>query len=334
MLPNDVETLVPLLDRHWGLRPAGMQVLSSGHTNRSFLVRCASDTVVLRVSWPGKPIEQAHREAAILSALGAGPFPHALAKRRPTLSGQPETQTGDGRRLHVFEHIAGQPGLPEDRDAGVLDAMRTLARLHAAMESIPANAASPVDWLQRRFSRVAARPAPMLAATLSAAYDTVIDRIRAALADATGWIWGPVHWVHGDYHAGNLLYRDGRVNGVIDFDDVGQGSHWLEAAFAAFALSRDASRDDAFVFDKRRWDAGAQAYATLRHGTAPPWLRNRRGALLTLFCAEQTLIHLEAAQHELWTPGPGIGFLAGWRHLLAIAPGRDSCTNNARLPHD
>ncbi|MDI9654125.1 aminoglycoside phosphotransferase, partial [Burkholderia cenocepacia] len=38
--------------------------------------------------------------------------------------------------------------------------------------------------------------------------------------------------------------------------------------------------------------------------------------LMTLFCADQTLIHLEAAQRGLWMPGPGIGFLGGWRQLL------------------
>jgi hypothetical protein len=46
-------------------------------------------------------------------------------------------------------------------------------------------------------------------------------------------------------------------------------------------------------------------------------MREKRDALVDLFCAEQTLIHLEAAQRGLWMPGPGMGFLACWRRLLA-----------------
>jgi hypothetical protein len=45
-------------------------------------------------------------------------------------------------------------------------------------------------------------------------------------------------------------------------------------------------------------------------------MRVNRDALRVLFCADQTLIHLEAAQRGLWMPGPGIGFLGGWRQLL------------------
>lgn len=50
------------------------------------------------------------------------------------------------------------------------------------------------------------------------------------------------------------------------------------------------------------------------------YLRVNRDTLRTLFCIDQILIHLEAAQRGLWQPGPGIGFLGCWHQLLNDAP--------------
>ncbi|VWC79298.1 aminoglycoside phosphotransferase [Burkholderia aenigmatica] len=320
---SDVKTLEPWLHRYWNIGPARLQALASGHTNKTYLVECDSARAVLRVSWSGKPVEQVHREAAILGRLRTAPMLPALPRLRPTVDAQSGVQLPDGSWLHLFEHIDGIPGLPGDGEAGALDAMRALAHLHAALAAIPATESAPLAWLSARHARVAARAAPSLPGGLSGHYETMIRRIGAHLDAAAHWLTGAVHWLHGDYHAGNVLYVGHAVSGVLDFDDVGQGAQWLEAAFALFALSRDAGRDDRFVFDAQRWDAGLQAYAATRPDPAPDWMRDRRDALTALFCADQTLIHLEAAQRGLWTPGPGIGFLGGWRQLLdGAAPGR------------
>lgn len=314
-----METLEFLLHRHWGIRPARMHAMSSGHTNKTYVVDCDSHRSVLRVSWPGKSIEQVRREALVLDHLGATAKLPALPRFRPTTSAEPGVQTLDGSWLHLFEYIDGIPGLPADAESGTTDAMHTLARLHAAMATIPSpsNESSPITWLHERYTRVAGRAAPTLPADLPDRYDVLLDRLGASLDAATAWVNGPTHWLHGDYHAGNLLFVDGRVNGVLDFDDVGQGSHWLETAFALFALSRDATAEDRFVFDARLWDAGLLAYAAMQPHAVPQWMRENRDALMVLFCADQVLIHLEAAQRGLWMPGPGMGFLACWRRLLA-----------------
>ena len=59
-----------------------------------------------------------------------------------------------------------------------------------------------------------------------------------------------------------------------------------------------------------------KGYAATRLDAVPDWMHDRRDALMALFCVDQTLIHLEAAQRGLWVPGPGLGFLGGWRQLL------------------
>ncbi|MEK6421422.1 MAG: phosphotransferase [Burkholderia gladioli] len=311
-----METLEPLLHRHWRTGPVRLAALPSGHTNKTFRLESAAGSRVLRVSWAGKPPEQVQREAALLDRLRAVPGLPALPAPIPTVDGLPAVRLPDGRWLHLFEAIDGVPGLPADARAGALDAMRTLARLHAALAALPAPDATPLGWLAARHARVAARKPPGLAGALDRDYDTVLRRIGAHLTAAEGWLSGPAHWLHGDFHAGNLLYAGNAVSGVLDFDDVGQGAHGLEVAFALFALSRDALRDDGFAFDTAIWDAGLQAYAAARADAVPGWIAARREALMLLFCADQTLIHLEAAQRGLWAPGAGMGFLGGWRQLM------------------
>ncbi|WP_431226994.1 phosphotransferase [Burkholderia contaminans] len=321
-----MKTLEPWLHRYWNIGPAHLHALASGHTNKTYLVECDAGRAVLRVSWSGKAVEQVQCEAAMLGHLGrsrTAPTLPALPTLRPTVDAQSGVQLPDGSWLHLFEHIDGRPGLPDDVGAATSDAMRALAHLHAAMAAVPVTESAPLAWLSARHARVAARAAPSLPGDLSGHYETMIHRIGAHLDAAARWLTGAVQWLHGDYHAGNLLYVGHTVNGVLDFDDVGQGAQWLEAAFALFALSRDAGRDDRFVFDAQRWDAGLRAYAATRRDDVPDWLHDRRDALMALFCGDQTLIHLEAAQRGLWTPGPGIGFLGGWWQLLdGAAPGR------------
>lgn len=320
---SDVERLELLLMKHWTLRPTRMRLLSTGHTNKTYRVDCGSYASVLRVSWTGKPAGQVAREAAMLGHLDGSPPLPALPRLQPTVDAQPYLRTDDGSWLHLFAHIDGAPGLPDEAEPAVIDAMRTLARLHAAMATLPASAASPLAWLNERYARVSARPAPTLDAIPPEQVGPMLQRIGLQVADAAAWVQGPARWLHGDYHAGNLLFVDGAVSGVLDFDDVGQGAHWLEAAFALFALARDATNEAGFTFDARLWEAGLNAYASLQPDDAlPKLIRDRRDALADLFCAEQVLIHLEAAQRGLWSPGPGMGFLGCWRHLLAGLPVR------------
>jgi Ser/Thr protein kinase RdoA (MazF antagonist) len=315
---NDVERLELLLMKHWDIRPTRIQALSTGHTNKTYRIDCGSRAAVLRVSWPGKSAEQVQREASMLDRLGSSPRLPTLPRFQSTVNAQPYAQADDGSWLHLFEHIDGTPGLPDGAESAIADAMHTLAHLHAAMATISANASDPLAWLNERYARVSSRPAPPLPAILLEHYDGVLRRIGMHLAAAAAWIRGPARWLHGDYHAGNLLFANDTVTGVLDFDDVGQGAHWLEAAFALFALSRDATDEDRFTFDVRHWDTGLRAYAALQpDDEASELMRLKRDALVDLFCADQLLIHLEAAQRGLWMPGPGMGFLACWRQLLA-----------------
>jgi Ser/Thr protein kinase RdoA (MazF antagonist) len=319
-----VETLEAILYTNWGVRPDGVQLLPAGHTNKSFLVRCGSRAAVLRVSWPGKSAAQVQREAAVLDHLNALPKLPVLPRTRTTLAGQAYVPGRGGHWLHLYEHISGSSGLPDDTTAGTANAMRSLAHLHTALTAIPVSDASPVAWLRERYERVSSRPAPPLPTALLANYGLLLRRVDEHLADAMHWIPGPVRWLHGDYHAGNLLFIDRTVNGILDFDGVAQGSQSLETAFALFALTRDTGLENRFAFDPLLWDTGLEAYARIRPDIAMAQLVRRRDALMLLFCADQALTHLEAAQRGLWTLRAGIGFFACWHQLLTGLPTRSA----------
>ncbi|SAI73829.1 Phosphotransferase enzyme family [Bordetella ansorpii] len=323
-----------LLERHWGLRADSVRATPTGHTNKTYVARARAREVVLRVSWTAKPERQVRDEAKVLRHLAGVQGLPAVPRLVPTWDGQPCAREY-GRWLHVFDVIAGEVGefgeaavdardgvyppasdtSDADHARGVASAMHTLARLHAALAvGIAADTADPLSWLRGRHARVAERACPVLPSMTPERYGILLTRIADRLAVAGG-IPGPVQWLHGDYHAGNLLYRDRHVCGILDFDDVGQGSPWVETAFALFALSRDVAREDAFVFDASAWDGGLHAYAQIQAHAPIGWLRSNRGMLMHLFCADQVLIHLHAAQRGLWMPGPGMGFLGCVRQL-------------------
>lgn len=309
--------LESMLLQHWHMRGVRLEALSSGHTNKTYRVHDVARAAIVRVSWAGKSVAQIEREERMLRHLNGRPQMPALPRLIPTLSGQARAQAADGIWLHLFEAIDGAPGIPHDAQRGTVDAMHTLARLHTEMAKLEADETRSLAWLQLRHARVLAREAPRLSFDLAQQFAWLTRYMEASLAQASSWIDGPSQWLHGDYHAGNLLFDGQTLKGVIDFDDVGQGSQWLEAAFALFALSRDVTGEERFVFDARLWNAGLAAYAANCAQDTPAWMHAESAALMRLFCIDQVLIHLEAAQRGLWTPGAGMGFLACWRELLS-----------------
>ena len=55
------------------------------------------------------------------------------------------------------------------------------------------------------------------------------------LRDTPRWSGGSV-WLHGDMHPGNLLVRDGRLSGVVDFGDLTAGDPASDLAVAWLAF--------------------------------------------------------------------------------------------------
>ena len=75
---------------------------------------------------------------------------------------------------------------------------------------------------------------------IGAWFDTSIVRERwEQLVDTPQWA-GPPLWLHGDLHPANLLVRDGRLAGVVDFGDLTAGDPATDLMVAWALLPRDA----------------------------------------------------------------------------------------------
>jgi Ser/Thr protein kinase RdoA (MazF antagonist) len=292
-----------LLARVWGVEGA-LTPLSRGHTNESFLV---GERWVARRSFAAKPVEELDREAALLRALPA----EARAPRLiPTRTGEPRAWDGS-RWVQLFERLSGAPPSPSPETAR--GALRHLALVHRALAAMPCHADKrrddPLEWLRERHRQIAAHGATGLPGWVTAALPVALTRIDRLLGEATRFApLGRTQWLHGDFHLGNLLVDNGEISGVVDFDDCGHGAPLVEAAFASFAVSRDATVEDRFAWDPSLWNDAREAY-----GVPFP----SSDALAELFAADQVLIHLAAAQRGLWPLAPGIGFLGCWRTLVS-----------------
>jgi Ser/Thr protein kinase RdoA (MazF antagonist) len=319
-----VESLAGILARSYGLADPVLARAPRGHTNETFFVADGARRLVLRRAWAKKPEAQMAREASVIAHLAG----HAPAARAPRLvaavDGAPRVLApgaGGPQALHLFDRLPGSPSEPRSGPLPLSRARAALAHLavlHRALAAVPDGGdPDPLAWLRERRARVAARGAAGLPAAVAGELPQLWHRVDAVLAAAAAGADGPaVQWLHGDVHAGNLLFEGDTVTGVVDFDEPGRGAPALEVALALFAVSRDDRVEDALRYDPAVWSAAAAAYPHVN-------LRaEHRPVYQALFCVDQVLIHLEASQRGLWSLAPGIGFQPCWRTLLASGWGR------------
>ena len=148
--------------------------------------------------------------------------------------------TADGST--IFLH-AGQPAVVfpfvegealEREDSGLREAAaRVLARLHQALSAWPAGRARPPSG--------PAAPVPWPAERdLQALLDADLDTWHATAYRSAALLAGPVH---GDYYRRNLLCRDGRICGVIDWDESHIAPYLEEVAWATWEFAKVPSGD-------------------------------------------------------------------------------------------
>ncbi|WP_328904548.1 aminoglycoside phosphotransferase family protein [Streptomyces sp. NBC_00441] len=115
-------------------------------------------------------------------------------------------------------------------------------------------------------------------ATLDGVFDAgAMTKVWEAALDAPVWDRAPV-WVHGDFHTGNLLTRDGRLGAVIDFGGLGLGDPACDMMIAYTLLSADSRAafraalgpDDATWARGRGWALATGLNAYTFHAATDP----------------------------------------------------------------
>lgn len=230
--------------REFGLTGRRATRVKAGNNNRHWYV----DGYVLRRYRAGRPPATIAYEHQILEHL---------AKRGWTVAAPIAAPSGerllalDGELYSLFPRLPGRRGKPEKppdpRGLG-----RMLARLHrdlATFEAIPPEGTfAPILEIAPTWKRASNTVDELL---LSYAKEEpvgarrclkTLGEIRAAMRDLdTSHLQRCL--IHGDWHAGNLLFQRGEVTGILDFDFAHPDLRVADLAVSAMILDEETAAE-------------------------------------------------------------------------------------------
>jgi len=200
----------------------GLTAIAAGTINSNFALDCAAGRFFLRIN-EGKREDDVAWEAALVADLAAAGVPAPV----PLAIGGARYTEWRGRWISVFPWRAGRHLAPaEVTAAAAAELGRTLAQIHLAGQAIPVARRRPSRYafaaLEQRLASIEAAAAGDVALTEVVAV-LVEERAHltaaAAVRDAatTGII-------HGDLFRDNVLWVDGRIAAVLDFEQASAGS--------------------------------------------------------------------------------------------------------------
>lgn len=238
-----------------------------------FDVKCAYDRFILKVFSPTQPQAQSMLEASLLDWLKQNDFvevPTVVRTKYGALLGSLPQPLSE-RKCMLLERISFSRALTwvssnsTERDCAAAGAF--LANLHDKLAEVPysmlrdwnldkAKPPSSVgnggvigvasvrpylsNWLHEVFDRVD-RGEGVLSQSLRrqvlASRDSVfsvaeeVESLLGSRADLTQML------VHGDFHPGNLIWSDGNVAGVVDFENAHYEHALYDVAYAAITFS-------------------------------------------------------------------------------------------------
>lgn len=206
------------------LAAANVRVLDSGRINRHWLVNDGNGTLVLRRSPGIRSRAAVEWEQALVELAGSGGWPVALPLRAP---GGAKVLEHDGHCWVATALLAGEPQA-DPTPAMYHNRGRLLGRLHRDLASFPVDGQKPgagkaweLDaWLAPAnvgtFNEVLATFAieePELAAIVRRyRYRNLRELSRLHYPEL------PDMPIHGDFQGSNLLWHEGQLTGLLDFD--------------------------------------------------------------------------------------------------------------------
>ncbi len=249
------------------------------------LIKCEKGAFVLKRRAHGRddPVKVSFTHSIQRHLAKAG---YPLARLALTRGGHESMLSIGGRIYELFEYIAGQPY--DQSLHATFEAGQALAMFHRILAGVTPEWEPPSGSFHR---------SPHVPANLNfiphRIQDDTLDPIIAALrefyqeagaaADALGLQQWPRQITHGDWHPGNMLFRNSKVVAVIDYDTARILPRALDIANGAlqFSITRmgdnpdlwpaepDESRFKRFL---RGYDSMAQTVVSTAELEAVPWL--------------------------------------------------------------
>ncbi len=151
----------------------------------------------------------------------------------------------DGRVYELFRYINAAPADGSVQGAeiagGALARLHHLSQGHSSAWTAPEDRSSALERVRRRMDRLASAHASL---------ESACARLTALSAWAhhallrLGLDRSPTRVIHGDWHPGNTLFREGRLVGVIDFDAARMGELACDLAQGLVQFSLVGGGDD------------------------------------------------------------------------------------------
>jgi aminoglycoside phosphotransferase (APT) family kinase protein len=223
------------LERSLGRPVRSVRVIPEGHSGFTYWVDLEDRRAVLRLPPPGARIAgpaDIPRQGRLMAALHRQglPVPAVLAMSgEPVVDGRPFylVEAVDGERI---ERVAGT--VPDEHlAAAAIDVLKRLQAVPLEATGIGDEPPATLDLEIGRWTWLMDR-AP---GELTGQAPAVASQLRATMPPEE-----PPVLVHGDYHYGNMLFREGRVAALLDWEIAELGQPLLD--LACLAVVAQASR--------------------------------------------------------------------------------------------
>jgi len=221
-----VSTIQADLERELGRRVLSIDSIPEGHSGFTYWVGLeGGEQAVLRLPPPGARIAgpaDIPRQGRLMRALSQAGLP------APPILAMSEEPVVDGRPFLLMAKVDGERieqvvGTVPDRQLAA-SAVEVLKRLHAlppAQTGLGGEEPQPLEAEMVRWAWLMERAPEELTGHAR--------RLGGRLAETRPAPQAPT-LVHGDYHYGNMLFKDGRVVGVLDWEIAEIGQPLLDLA--------------------------------------------------------------------------------------------------------
>lgn len=202
-----------------------VRTIPEGHSGFTYWVDLDGRRAVMRLPPPGARIAgpaDIPRQGRLLQALNRQglPVPAVLCMTdQPAVDGRPFylLEAVDGRRI---EEVVGT--VPDEQLAGsAVEVLKRLQRVPVADTGIGGETPASLDYEIGRWTWLMDRAPEELTGRAPA----VAELLRSSMP-----VERPPVLVHADYHYGNMLFRDGRVVALLDWEIAQLGQPLLDLA--------------------------------------------------------------------------------------------------------